>query len=135
MMEVYSPMLPYVKKNNPVNGDEYTVIDGERFYEVDLGGGKNKTKRNKKKHNKRTSTICYKGYGANKTGNHTGKQFRKTMRKHHVYDCLDTLCMETKDKKVCKLSRKCNRRNNKKKRFTTKKWVKWSGAHYGKCKK
>ena len=130
MTEVYNHILSYfkqinVKKNKPVNGEEYTVIDGD----------KQKTKRNKKKHNKRTSTICYKGYGANKTGNHTTKQFRKTMRKHHVYDCLDTLCMETKDKKVCKLSRKCNRRNNKKKRFTTKKWVKWSGAHYGKCKK
>ena len=110
MTEVYNHIISNSTRKEPHGSNQ----DSNGFYEVDLGGGKNKTKRNKKKHNKRTSTICYKGYGANKTGNHTAKQFRKTMRKHHVYDCLDTLCMETKDKKVCKLSRKCNRRNNKK---------------------
>lgn len=84
------------------------------------------TRKNKK-------IICYKGYGANKYGHHTTKQFRKTMRKHHLYDCLDKLCIETKDKSVCSLSRKCNRRNKKKRKFTTKKWVKWAGAYFGKC--
>lgn len=84
---------------------------------------------------KNKKTICYNGYGANKHGNHTVKQFRKTMRKHHIYDCLDKLCVETKDKSVCSLSRKCNRRNKRKRGFTTKKWVKWAGSHFGKCNK
>ena len=56
------------------------------------------------------------------------------MNKHHLYDCLDKLCSETKDKSVCSLSRKCKRRNKKKRKFTTKKWVKLAGAHFGKCK-
>tara|TARA_B110000444_G_C18348318_1_gene370505 strand:+ start:276 stop:542 length:267 start_codon:yes stop_codon:yes gene_type:complete len=85
--------------------------------------------------NKNRKTICYKGYGSNKNGNHTVKQFRKTMRNHHLYDCLDNLCLETKDKAVCSLSRKCNRRNKRKRKFTAKKWVKLAGAHMGKCKK
>ena len=79
--------------------------------------------------------ICYKGYGANKSNNHTVKQFTKTMRKHHIYNCLNNLCSETKDKRVCALSRKCNRRNKRKRKFTAKKWVKWARAHYGKCEK
>ena len=79
--------------------------------------------------------VCYKGYGANKSGNHTEKQFKKTMRKHHLYDCIDKLCLDTKDKEICTLSRKCNRRNKRKRIFTAKKWVKWTNARYGKCKK
>ncbi len=79
--------------------------------------------------------ICYTGYGANKSGNHTPKQFKKTMKKYHIYNCLDKLCNDIKDKELCALSNTCYRRNKRKKKFTVKKWVKWSGAHYGKCKK
>lgn len=78
-------------------------------------------------------TICYTGFGAKKSGNHSVKQFTKTMRKHHLYNCIDAFCKKTNDKKICALSRKCNRRNKRKRRFTAKKWVEWSGAHYGKC--
>lgn len=108
--DVYNPIILNSTRKEPHSSTQ----DANEFYEINLDGGKNKTKRNKKKQNKRTSIICYKEYGANKTGKHTVKQLRKTMRKHHVYDCLDKLCMKTKDKKGCKLSRKCNRRNNKK---------------------
>jgi len=80
-------------------------------------------------------TICYKGYGSKKSGNHTRKQFKKTMRKHHIYDCLNKFCKESKDKQICKLSRKCNRRNKRKKKFNVNQWVKWSGSYYGKCVK
>ena len=88
------------------------------------------------KHNnsRRSKTICYTGFGAaNKSGNHSAKQFRKTMRKHHLYDCLDKMCAETKSQKVCALTRKCTRRNKRKRNFTAKQWVKWAGARYGKC--
>jgi hypothetical protein len=80
-------------------------------------------------------TICYTGYGANKSGNHTIKQFTKTMKKHHIYNCLDKLCAETNSKQLCALTRKCRRRNKRKKTYTSKQWVKWSGANYGKCAK
>ena len=80
-------------------------------------------------------TICYNGYGTNKSGNHTENRFRKTMRKHHIYDCIKKYCNKTKDKQICALSRKCERRNKRKQKFTAKKWVKWSGAYYGKCAK
>ncbi len=88
---------------------------------------KNKKNKKHKKH------VCYNGYGSNKSGNHTVKQFREVMRKHHLYDCLCKLCKETKDTQICSLSRKCTRRNKQKRKFTAKKWVKWSGSHYGKC--
>lgn len=87
-------------------------------------------------------TICYRGYGSSKTGNHTTKQFRKTMRKHHLYNCLCKYCKKSRDKDICALSRKCKRRNTKKRRYTSKQWVKWTNtrerrgkksAHYGKC--
>ena len=78
-------------------------------------------------------TICYKGYGSSKSGNHTEKQFRKTMRKHHLYDCMSDYCKKTKDKQICALTRKCRHRNKRKEKFNANKWVKWSGAHYGKC--
>jgi hypothetical protein len=89
-----------------------------------------------KKHNnsKRHKTICYTGFGSiHKSGNHSAKQFRKTMRKHHLYDCLDKMCAETKSRKVCALTRKCTRRNKRKRKFTAKQWVKWTGASYGRC--
>jgi hypothetical protein len=85
--------------------------------------------------NRRKKSICYKGYGSNKSGNHTVKRYYQTMRKNHLYDCLDKFCNDTKDKDICALSRKCNRNNRRKRRFTVKQWVKWSGARYGKCKK
>lgn len=80
-------------------------------------------------------TVCYKGYGANKSGNHTENQFRRTMRKHHIYDCMKKFCKKTKDRQICALTRKCNGRNKRKQKFTAKEWVKWSGASYGKCAK
>jgi hypothetical protein len=88
-----------------------------------------KTKRRTK------NIICYKGYGSKKCGNHTVNQFKKTMKKHHIYNCLGKLCSDTKDKRICSLSRKCKSRNKQKKRFSTKQWVKWSKSKYGKCKK
>ena len=85
------------------------------------------------KNNHSKKYICYSGYGSNKSKKHTVKQFNKTMRKHHIYDCLEKLCLDTKDKKVCKLTRKCNRRNKRKRKFSTNDWIKWSKAYYGKC--
>ena len=50
------------------------------------------------------------------------------------YPCnRSKLCKETKDTQICGLSRKCTRRNKQKRKFTAKKWVKWSDSHYGKC--
>ena len=84
---------------------------------------------------KTTRTICYKGYGTNKSGNHTPSQFRRTMRKHHIYNCLDKFCKSSRDRQICALSRKCNRRNKKKKNFSVNQWMKWSAsAFYGMCK-
>lgn len=90
--------------------------------------------RRKIKNKRKQKTICFTGYGSNKRGNHTSKQFRKNMRKHHIYNCLDDLCKETNDKPVCALSRKCNRRNKRKLTFSAHKWKVWAKAHYGKCK-
>lgn len=45
---------------------------------------------------KKSRTICYKGYGSNKSGNHTPKKFRKTMRNHHIYNCLGKFCKKNK---------------------------------------
>ena len=64
-------------------------------------------------------------------------------RKHHLYNCLCKYCKKSRDKDICALSRKCKRRNTKKRRYTSKQWVKWTntrerrgkkGAYYGKCK-
>lgn len=95
----------------------------------------NAKKNTKTKLSNTTRTICYKGYGSRKSGNHTPRQFRRTMRKHHIYNCLDKFCKSSRDRQICALSRKCNRRNKKKMKFSVKQWMKWSAsAFYGMCK-
>jgi hypothetical protein len=125
---------------------QYKHVGGNHFhsnYQYKNVGGKRKTlKHTKSKPKKSKKTICYRGYGSLITGNHTPNQFRKIMRKHHLYNCLCKYCKESKDKEMCALSRKCKRRNTKKRRYTSKQWMKWTntqerrrknGARYGKC--
>ena len=78
-------------------------------------------------------SICYRGYGSRKSGNYSAREFTRTMRRHHLYDCLEGFCRDTQDRQMCALTRKCKRRNLRKRSFSTRQWVRWSGARYGKC--